>query len=107
MGTVQRGLIKRLGDTFHSNLLMHNDSRLGLFHEITVHERAVSCSYLRPLFRFRVKRVSNHPGLGLLNTPLHKLMIYVFLDICSGSSTAALPLVEEEGKMGLIHSPVH
>lgn len=105
MGTVQSRLIKRPKDTFHSNLLIHNDSRLGLFHEITVQD--ISCSYLRPLFSFKVKWVSNHPGLGLLNTPLHKLMIYIFLDICSGSSTAALPLVEEEGKMGLIHSPVH
>lgn len=84
---------------------MQNNSRLEQLHEITVQD--VSCSYLRPLFSFKVKRVSNHPGLGLLNTPLHKLIIYILLDICSGSSTAALPLVEEEGKMGLVHSPVH
>lgn len=67
----------------------------------------ISCSHLRSLLSFKVKWVSNHPGLGLLNTPLHELIIYIFLNVCSGSCTAALPLVEEEGEMGLIHSPVH
>lgn len=101
--TVQRRLIKRTHRSLSFQSADTNDS--GLFQETT--DQDIPCSYLRPLFSFKVKGVSNHPVLGLLNAPLHKLLINILLDICSGSGTAALPLVEEEGKVGLIHGPVH
>lgn len=103
MGTVQIRLINRPKDI--SLLICTMTQDWGLFHEITA--QGVSSSYLRPLLSFGVKGVSNHPGLGLLHAPLHKLIVNVLLHVRPGPSTAALPLVEEQGKVGLIHSPVH
>lgn len=65
------------------------------------------CSHLRPLFSLEVKWVPNYPGLGSLHAPLHKLVIYIFLDKGPRSSATALALIEEQRRMRLLYSPVH
>lgn len=63
--------------------------------------------YLRPLLRLQVEGVSNPAPLGSLYAPLHKLLVDVFLHVSTRASAAALALVEEQGKVGLLHSVLH
>lgn len=64
-------------------------------------------AYLRPLLGPAVKGVPHHPRLGPGNAALHEFIIDVLLHEGPGAGAAALALVEEEGKVGLLHSPVH
>lgn len=68
---------------------------------------AFSRLYLRALLSLQVKWVSHHSALSTLYTALNKLIINIRLNVCSRSSTAALTLVEEQGKVGLLHSIFH
>lgn len=53
------------------------------------------------------KGVPNHTRLGPGNAPFHKLGVNVLLHKGPRACTAALALVEEQGEVGLLHSPVH
>ena len=63
--------------------------------------------YLRSLLSLEVEGVSHHPLLGPLHAALHKLVVDALLHIGAGSSTTALTLVEEQRKVGLLHSLLH
>lgn len=63
--------------------------------------------YLRSLFSFEVKGVSNDPVFGPVNTSLHKFLVNILLNIGTRACTTALSLIEEQSKVGLLHSPVH
>lgn len=64
-------------------------------------------AYLWPLLGPDVKGVPNHPRLGPGDTPLQELGVNILLNKGPGARTAALALVEEQGEVGLLHSPVH
>lgn len=64
-------------------------------------------AYLRSLLSAEIERVSHHSVLGPLCTTLHKLIIDALLDIGAGASTTALTLIEEQSKVGLLHSILH
>ncbi|MCP6559700.1 hypothetical protein NL501_31240, partial [Klebsiella pneumoniae] len=63
--------------------------------------------HLGPLLSPAVKGVPNHPRFGPGNAALHKFFIHILMHKRPRASTAALALVEEQGKVGLFHSPVH
>lgn len=63
--------------------------------------------YLRPLLRLQVEGVSNQSPLGSLHAPLQELLVDVFLHVGAWASAAALALVEEQGKVGLLHRVLH
>lgn len=63
--------------------------------------------YLRALLSLHVKGVSHHSSFSTLNAALHKLIVDVCLDVRARASTAALALVEEQSKVGLLHSIFH
>lgn len=63
--------------------------------------------YLRSLLRLQVKGVSDRSPLGSLHAALHKLIVHVLLHVGARASAAALALVEEQGKVGLLHRVLH
>lgn len=63
--------------------------------------------YLRSLLCLQVKGVSNHSPLGSLHAALHKLIVDVLLHVGTRASAAALALVEEQSKVGLLHRVLH
>ena len=64
-------------------------------------------THLRPLLSLAVKGIPHHPRLGPGDAPLHKLSVNILLHEGPGACTAALALVEEQRKVGLLHGPVH
>lgn len=63
--------------------------------------------HLGPLLGVYLKGVPNFPMLSFLHGSLRKLIIDGFFNKDSGTRTAALAHVEEEGFMALLHSVVH
>lgn len=63
--------------------------------------------YLRALLRVEVKGISHNPLLSSLYASLNKLIIDALLYIRARACTTALALVEEQGKMGLLHCFLH
>lgn len=64
-------------------------------------------AYLRPLLRPAVEGVPDHPRLGPGHTAFHEFVVHILLHEGPGARTTALALVEEQGKVGLFHRPVH
>lgn len=63
--------------------------------------------YLGALLCVEVKGISHNPLLSSLYTSLNKLIIDALLYIRARACTTALALVEEQGKMGLLHCLLH
>lgn len=63
--------------------------------------------YLGALLRVEVKGISHNPLLSSLYASLNKLIIDALLYIRARACTTALALVEEQGKMGLLHCLLH
>lgn len=64
-------------------------------------------AHLRALLGAKQEGVPHSPLLGPLHTPLQELLVDVLLDKGPRAGTAALALVEEESKVGLLHRIVH
>lgn len=63
--------------------------------------------YLRTLLGLQVKGVSHYSFFSSLDAALHKLVVDVCLHEGPRAGTAALALVEEESKVGLLHGIFH
>src|ERR1700722_2569546 len=75
--------------------------------DITHHFVKLDIVNLRPLLGLRIKGIAHFAFFGASYRPLHKFVVALRFHEHSRSSATALPLIEEETKVGAFHRFVH